>query len=107
MGNDAQTAIDILKEIVEKGNPQTVEELHDFEDGNQSQLGLEEMDISSTQQLASASTSSKKRKANEMEGSIFEETFIKTTTLLSNNIEIVGRELSKSIWVENGHPTKS
>ena len=47
-GRDAQTAADILEKIAEVGNTQTAEEPHDFEDGNQSQLGLEEMDISST-----------------------------------------------------------
>ena len=31
---DAQTATDIIEKIVEEGNPQTIEELHDFEDGN-------------------------------------------------------------------------
>ena len=55
------------------------------------------MDISSTQQLASASTSSKKRKANEMREPIFEKTFIKAATLLGDKIEIVGKELSKNI----------
>ena len=55
------------------------------------------MDISNTQRPASVSTLSKKRKANEMGKPITEEMFIKVAILLGDRIEIVGREMSKSI----------
>ena len=53
------------------------------------------MDISSIQRHASTST--KKRKAHKMGELIFEKSFIKAATLLGDKIEIVRRELSKSI----------
>ena len=103
---DAQTVVDILDEIAEEVNQQTIEELHDFEDENNFQPALEEMDISSIQRSTSVSTSSKKRKANEIGEPITEKMFIKAATLLSDKIEIVGKELNKSIESKNGHPTK-
>ena len=56
------------------------------------------MNISSTQQPTFVSTSSKKRKCHEIGESIIDETFI--AALLDNKIEIVGRELSKSVGSE-------
>ena len=58
------------------------------------------MDISRTQRPPSSKCLTKKRKANEMASLIFKQSFIKAATLLSDKIEIVGRELSKSIGSE-------
>ena len=88
-------AADIIEEIEQEVN---VAINKDAEDGNQSNPGLEEIDISSTPRQAS--TSSKKRKAHEMGEVISEESFVKVATLLGNKISEVGKELSKSIGSE-------
>ena len=94
-GRDVQTAADILEEIEQEVNVAINE---DTEDGNQSNPGLEEMDISSISRQASIS--SKKRKAYEMGEVISEESFVKVATLLVDKISEVGKELSKSLASE-------
>ncbi|XVF56341.1 hypothetical protein PTKIN_Ptkin06aG0112000 [Pterospermum kingtungense] len=76
-GKDAQTAVDIIEEIQTEGNDELNDGRNiDFEDEGHTILGFDKLEMSFTPRT---STSSKKRKENEMNEPIFAETLINAT----------------------------
>ncbi|XVF56330.1 hypothetical protein PTKIN_Ptkin06aG0110400 [Pterospermum kingtungense] len=97
-GKDAQTARDIIEEIQTEGNDEGNDgRTTDFEYEDHNIHGSDDQEMSFAPRT---STSSKKRKVNEMNEPISAETLINATTILSENMTEIGNKLSRSIGTE-------
>ncbi|XVF66593.1 hypothetical protein PTKIN_Ptkin10aG0049700 [Pterospermum kingtungense] len=97
-GKDAQTTADIIEEIHIAGNDEGNDGRNtDFEDEDQTIHVSDDLETSFTPRT---STSSRKRKANEMNEPISAETLINATTVLSEKMSEIGNKLSHSIGTE-------
>ncbi|MBA0877695.1 hypothetical protein Goshw_019808 [Gossypium schwendimanii] len=105
-GKNAQTNVDIIEEIDAEdiAIANTHEERNDFH-GCEANVSLDEMDLSATQPQPSrnqddSTFSKKKKKIYDTSEQISSTSFTDAATLLTENIQTVGLEISRSIASE-------
>ncbi|MFQ6651896.1 hypothetical protein Gotur_024033 [Gossypium turneri] len=101
-GKDAQTAADVLEEINVEDVPTAYinEEINEFYDCD-ANVSLDDMDVSATEPQPDrnqrGSSSSKKKKRNSDASGQFSSSIHDAATLLAENMQAIGEQISRSI----------